>query len=143
MDSLKDGEFCHLLAIPSRDRLERVLKYMLDENEFLSDYGIRSLSKVHQTEPFMMEVMIKNLNSSTQTIINYYCNYYTTEFLIFLVTIIIFGFFFLIIHTYLINLRLAGNIIVLAMFQLKVTPTCLAGTAIGGDQSGYAVKRLN
>ena len=56
MDSLKDGEFCHLLAIPSRDRLERVLKYMLDEKEFLSDYGIRSMSKVHQTDPFMMNV---------------------------------------------------------------------------------------
>ena len=33
-----------LLAIPSRERLERVLRYVLDENEFLSPYGIRSLS---------------------------------------------------------------------------------------------------
>jgi hypothetical protein len=44
-----------LLAIPSRDRLERVLKYMLDENEFLSPYGIRSLSKVHAQQPFVFE----------------------------------------------------------------------------------------
>ena len=29
---------------------------MLDENEFLSPYGIRSMSKVHHTDPFMMEV---------------------------------------------------------------------------------------
>lgn len=29
-----------LLAIPSRDRLARVLSYLLDENEFLSPYGI-------------------------------------------------------------------------------------------------------
>ena len=35
-----------LLAIPMREQLESVLKYMLDENEFLSPYGIRSLSKV-------------------------------------------------------------------------------------------------
>lgn len=35
-----------LLAIPMREQLERVLKYMLDEEEFLSPYGIRSLSKV-------------------------------------------------------------------------------------------------
>jgi hypothetical protein len=38
-----------LLALPSRERLVRVLKYMLDENELLSPFGIRSLSKVHAT----------------------------------------------------------------------------------------------
>jgi hypothetical protein len=40
-----------LLAIPSRRRLERVLSYMLDEEEFLSPYGIRSLSKFHKKDP--------------------------------------------------------------------------------------------
>ncbi|MBI1344828.1 glucosidase [bacterium] len=40
-----------LLAIPSRERLERMLKYILSEEEFLSKYGIRSLSKVHQRHP--------------------------------------------------------------------------------------------
>jgi hypothetical protein len=45
-----------LLAIPSRERLTRVLKYMLDENEFLSPYGIRSLSKVHAQQPFLFDV---------------------------------------------------------------------------------------
>ena len=34
-----------------RDKLRRVLKYMLDEQEFLSPYGIRSLSRVHVTSP--------------------------------------------------------------------------------------------
>lgn len=42
-----------LLAIPSRERLERVLKYLLDEDEFLSPYGVRSLSKVHDEKPFV------------------------------------------------------------------------------------------
>jgi hypothetical protein len=41
-----------LLAIPSRERLERVLRYMLDESEFLSPFGIRSLSKFHERHPY-------------------------------------------------------------------------------------------
>jgi hypothetical protein len=43
----------YLLAIPSRERLSRVLDYLLDENEFLSPYGIRSLSRVHASHPFV------------------------------------------------------------------------------------------
>jgi len=42
-----------MLAIPSRDRLVRVLRYVLDENEFLSPYGIRSVSRVHAEHPFV------------------------------------------------------------------------------------------
>ena len=41
-----------LLAIPSRERLERVLRYLLDEREFLSPHGIRSVSRVHAERPF-------------------------------------------------------------------------------------------
>jgi len=41
-----------LLAIPSRERLERVLRYLLNENEFLSPFGIRSLSKFHEKNPY-------------------------------------------------------------------------------------------
>jgi hypothetical protein len=50
-----EGEDVHghrLLAIPSRARLERVLRYALDENEFLSPYGIRSLSRYHEGQPY-------------------------------------------------------------------------------------------
>jgi glycogen debranching enzyme len=43
-----------LLAVPSRERLERVLRYVLDENEFLSPYGLRSLSRVHREHPYML-----------------------------------------------------------------------------------------
>jgi hypothetical protein len=46
------GKGHRLLAIPSRERLERVLRYLLDENEFLSPFGIRSLSKFHQEHPY-------------------------------------------------------------------------------------------
>ena len=45
-----------LLSIVSRDQLPRVLRYMLDEAEFLSPYGIRALSKHHQTHPYVLSV---------------------------------------------------------------------------------------
>jgi hypothetical protein len=48
---------CHdhqLLSIPSRERLERVLRRLLDEREFLSPFGIRSLSRVHEAEPYVL-----------------------------------------------------------------------------------------
>lgn len=54
-----DARDCHdhrLLAIPSRERLERVLTYLLDENEFLSPYGIRSLSRYHENHPYVTHV---------------------------------------------------------------------------------------
>lgn len=41
-----------LLALVSRERLERILRRMLDETEFLSEYGIRSLSKYHLEHPW-------------------------------------------------------------------------------------------
>lgn len=44
-----------LLSPLSKKRLERVLAYLLDENEFLSPYGIRSLSRYHQNHPFVFE----------------------------------------------------------------------------------------
>ena len=50
------GRGHRLLAIPSRERLERVLRLMLDENEFLSPHGIRSVSRVHGERPYVFEV---------------------------------------------------------------------------------------
>ena len=45
-----------LLAIPSRERLERVLAYVLDEKEFLSPHGIRSLSMAHREHPAVVNL---------------------------------------------------------------------------------------
>lgn len=45
-----------LLALVSKDRLVKILQRMLDETEFLSDHGIRSLSKFHEKNPVSMEV---------------------------------------------------------------------------------------
>jgi hypothetical protein len=42
-----------LLAIPTRERLERVLRYLVDEAEFLSPHGIRSVSRVHADAPYV------------------------------------------------------------------------------------------
>jgi len=49
----KDGNY--LFAIMVGDRLDHLLKRLLDENEFLSDYGIRSLSKYYQDKPFVFD----------------------------------------------------------------------------------------
>jgi hypothetical protein len=43
-----------LLAIPSRARLTRVLRVMLDEQEFLSPYGVRSMSRFHHDNPYRL-----------------------------------------------------------------------------------------
>ncbi|MEM9644126.1 MAG: glucosidase, partial [Planctomycetota bacterium] len=41
-----------LLSIPSKERLEAVVAVIMDESEFLSDHGIRSMSKMHEEHPF-------------------------------------------------------------------------------------------
>lgn len=44
----------HLLALPSRERLERVLRYVLDEDEMLSPHGVRALSRHHLEHPLSL-----------------------------------------------------------------------------------------
>ena len=60
-------EHCPLMEVPGRrerrllaliepDKLERLLARMLDENEFFSPHGIRSLSRVHEREPYELQI---------------------------------------------------------------------------------------
>jgi hypothetical protein len=43
-----------LLSIVNREQLPRVLRFMLDEAEFLSPHGIRSVSQVHRDRPYTL-----------------------------------------------------------------------------------------
>ncbi len=45
-----------LLSLVNRHRLKRVLRYMLDENEFLSPYGIRAISQYHRDHPYVLRL---------------------------------------------------------------------------------------
>ena len=45
-----------IIALVNEDRLRRILTRMLDENEFLSPYGIRSLSRYHAEHPYVFSV---------------------------------------------------------------------------------------
>jgi hypothetical protein len=45
-----------ILALLKPERLRRILAKMLDENEFFSPYGIRSLSKYHEKNPYVFQV---------------------------------------------------------------------------------------
>jgi hypothetical protein len=45
-----------LLSLLRGHRMKKLLRRMLDESEFLSDYGIRALSRAHLTEPFVLKV---------------------------------------------------------------------------------------
>ncbi|HXY79550.1 MAG TPA: glucosidase, partial [Candidatus Bathyarchaeia archaeon] len=45
-----------LLTIANRPKLERIYRYLLDENEFLSPFGVRALSKYHRDHPFTLTI---------------------------------------------------------------------------------------
>jgi hypothetical protein len=56
-DPMRRGEQGRLLAsILNEDKLRRVLSRMLDESEFLSPYGIRSVSRHHEQQPYVCHV---------------------------------------------------------------------------------------
>ena len=52
----KNSQGKHLLSLLRGYRMKSLLKYMLDDNEFLSDHGIRSVSKYHLNNPYSVAV---------------------------------------------------------------------------------------
>src|SRR5262249_30611302 len=53
MERGEKGHSHRLLAIPSRERLERVLRVLFDEREFLGPYGVRALSAAYRDTPYV------------------------------------------------------------------------------------------
>ena len=51
-----DGRVLRFLSLVDRSHLQQVLHYMLDEQEFLSPYGIRALSRFHHDHPYTLAV---------------------------------------------------------------------------------------
>jgi hypothetical protein len=64
-DPLRRGHAGRLLAsILDEDKLHRVLSRMLDENEFLSPYGLRSLSRHHAEHPLVFRAGDRDYRSN-------------------------------------------------------------------------------
>ncbi len=53
----------HILSLVDEEKLRAILTAMLDEKEFLSEYGLRSLSKFHEEKPF-----VYNFNGGDHTV---------------------------------------------------------------------------
>ena len=51
----RDGKVTYLLTIVNQDQIARLVERLHDETEFLSRYGVRSLSKFHEANPFEHE----------------------------------------------------------------------------------------
>ncbi len=52
-----DGGVRRFLSLVNCQRLTQVLRYMLDEEEFLSPFGIRALSRYHKDHPYILSAM--------------------------------------------------------------------------------------
>ena len=60
-----DGRIRRFLSLVNGERLRSVLGYMLDEEEFLSPHGVRSLSRVHRDRPYVLR-----LNGTAEAVID-------------------------------------------------------------------------
>ncbi|MGE0128240.1 MAG: glucosidase [Blastocatellales bacterium] len=52
----EDGRVRRFLSLVDRNRLRSVMRYMLDEQEFLGPHGIRAVSRYHKDHPYVMRV---------------------------------------------------------------------------------------
>ena len=52
----RDDGLGRLLSVADEDKLRRLVARMLDEGEFLSPYGLRSMSRFHQDHPFALDI---------------------------------------------------------------------------------------
>jgi hypothetical protein len=50
-----DGKKVHVLAVMNPEQMQRLLRVIWNPNEFRSDFGLRSLSKYHETHPFRFD----------------------------------------------------------------------------------------
>ncbi len=50
-----DGQTTHALTILNQEQIRRMTQRIMDPSEFLSDYGVRSLSKAHLKQPFVLD----------------------------------------------------------------------------------------
>ena len=55
-ETTPDAQVRRFLSLVNRRQLRRVLKYMLDEEEFLSPHGVRALSRYHKDHPYTLRV---------------------------------------------------------------------------------------
>jgi hypothetical protein len=55
------AEGMKMLSVPSRDQIGRLLRYLLDESEFLSPHGVRSVSRFHHDHPYVIDWNYENL----------------------------------------------------------------------------------
>jgi hypothetical protein len=51
----RGDDFTHVLAVVDQDQLQQLLARVADPDEFLSAFGMRSLSKVHEESPFLFD----------------------------------------------------------------------------------------
>ncbi|MEP6600346.1 MAG: glucosidase, partial [Nitrospirota bacterium] len=55
-ETTPDSQVRRFLSLVNRRQLRKVLKYMLDEQEFLSPHGIRALSRFHKDHPYVLRM---------------------------------------------------------------------------------------